>query len=431
MQNAKCKMQIGVPRRHSSICNLHFAFCNMQSSRARAIHSPPAAPPKRHTSKLRNVCFVTGTRAEFGLMQSVLRAVKASKSLKLQLIATGMHLDSAHGDSLASIRRDGWDIDHLIPWERASGRDQQTTARNTGLAVAAMADAFAQLNSQIVLVVGDRVEASAAATAAHLSGRIVAHVHGGDRAPGQVDDSLRHAISKLAHVHFPATRQSAQRLHKLGEDRWRIHQAGSPGLDGIVRDAASRRQVTEVFGPLKVHHYALLILHPIDADEATEMRRAQLVLRAASTIPYDRIIVVYPNNDPGSGGIIRCWDSTADQRCILKRDLRRPLFLGLLRDAAVLIGNSSSGIIEAASFGTPVLDIGPRQKGREHGTNVIHVPYSAARICQELSGLWNRGKPKRFAPSNIYEGRGAAKTIVWVLSRLRLDDRLRRKLIVY
>lgn len=393
MQNARCKMQIG-------------------------------APP-------RNVCFVTGTRAEFGLMQSVLRAVKASKSLKLQLIATGMHLDPAHGNPLASIRRDGWDIDRLIPWECASGRDQLTTARNTGLAVAAMADAFAELNAQIVLVVGDRMEAFAAATAAHVSGRIVAHVHGGDRAIGQVDDSLRHAISKLAHVHFPATRQSAQRLHKLGEDRWRIHQAGSPGLDGILRDAASRRQVTETFGPLKIHSYALLILHPIDADEPTEIRRAQLALRAAGTIPYDRIIIVYPNNDPGSGGIIRCWDSTADPRFILKRDLPRPLFLGLLRDAAVLIGNSSSGIIEAASFGTPVLDIGPRQKGREHGPNVIHSPYSAARIRQELSRLWNRGKLKRFASPNIYEGRGAAKTIVSVLSRLRLDDRLRRKLIVY
>src|SRR5262249_15264651 len=135
-------------------------------------------------------------------------------------------------------------------------------AQSTGTAIAGIAAAIERLQSDIVLVVGDRVEAFAAAAAGHLSGRAVAHVHGGDRALGQVDDSLRHAITKLAHLHFPATQQSAARIRKLGEDGWRIHRAGSPGIDQIARRAGSKR-TREDPDPLTRHRFALLILHPV------------------------------------------------------------------------------------------------------------------------------------------------------------------------
>jgi UDP-N-acetylglucosamine 2-epimerase (non-hydrolysing)/GDP/UDP-N,N'-diacetylbacillosamine 2-epimerase (hydrolysing) len=194
------------------------------------------------------VCFVTGTRAEFGLMRHVLLAIQQHAKLKLQIVVTGMHLDAAHGDGLAEIKRGGWQIDGVVGWDSDSGRDRKTIARNTGSAIARLADAFADLKTDIVLVVGDRVEAFAAASAAHLSGIAVAHVHGGDRAEGQIDDSLRHAISKLAHIHFPATRQSAERLAKLGENRLRIHRTGSPGLDRITEEAAAFRIVREAVG---------------------------------------------------------------------------------------------------------------------------------------------------------------------------------------
>jgi UDP-N-acetylglucosamine 2-epimerase (non-hydrolysing)/GDP/UDP-N,N'-diacetylbacillosamine 2-epimerase (hydrolysing) len=392
-------------------------------------------------------------------MRNALRAIAGHPKLKLQLVATGMHLDPAHGDTLKTIQRDGWSIDRVVPWHAGAGEDRFSTARNTGLATARLADAFRELKSDIVLVVGDRVEAFAAATAAHLSGIPVAHVHGGDRAAGQVDDALRHAITKLAHVHFPATRQSANRLKMLGEDAWRIRLAGSPGLDGIRSDAVSRETVRETFGELEPRRYALLVLHPADADEAIEERRARVVLGAVASIPYDRIVIVYPNNDPGAGGIIRAWEwagrarlqpsrnsptrrgsagaspshgeSDAPRRILLHRDIPRPLFLALMRDAAVLVGNSSSGIIEAASFGTPVVDIGPRQKGRERGGNVVNVPYDAVRIAAELRRLWNNGIPRRFRSGNIYGGRSAGARIALVLASLTIDDRLLRKLIAY
>jgi UDP-N-acetylglucosamine 2-epimerase len=176
----------------------------------------------------------------------------------------------------------------------------------------------------------------------------------------------------------------------------------------------------------------LLILHPADADDQLEQARAELVLNTLSRVPFERMVVVYPNNDPGSSGIMKFWESVdPGKRIRIHRDLPRSIYLGLLRDAAVLIGNSSSGIIEAASFGTPVLDIGPRQLGRERGNNVMNVPYSKARIERELRRIWNNGHPKRFKADNIYGGGGAARVITTALARIPLNDRLLRKLIRY
>lgn len=364
-------------------------------------------------------------------MSSVLAAIDKHPKLQLQLIATGMHLDPVHGDGIQTIRRTGWKIDRVIPWPGDSGRNRVTTAVNTGTAIAALARAFSELRADIALIVGDRVEVFAGACAAHLCGLPVAHVHGGDRAAGQLDDSLRHAISKLAHIHFPATRQSALRLRKMGEDSWRIHRAGSPGLDNIVADAAASKLLRKAIGPLPRHRYALLVLHPVDSNETLEFRRAREVLKAVSSVPYERIVIIYPNNDPGAHGIIKAWESTDSDRIILRRDVPRSIFLGLMRDAAVLVGNSSSGLIEAASFGTPVLDVGPRQLGRERGPNVTNVPYDSQRIGAQLRRLWKSGAPRRYTSENIYGGAGAARIIASKLASIAVNDRLLRKLIAY
>jgi UDP-N-acetylglucosamine 2-epimerase (non-hydrolysing)/GDP/UDP-N,N'-diacetylbacillosamine 2-epimerase (hydrolysing) len=379
----------------------------------------------------RNVCFVTGTRAEFGLMATTLRAIQSSPSLRLQIIATGMHLDRAHGQGLRAITEGGWKIDRTIPWPR--GVEPTETAIATGRAMAALARAFAELSSDIVLVVGDRVEAFAAASAAAISGRIIAHIHGGDRALGRVDDSLRHAITKLAHIHFPATPGSAQRLRKLGEGAWRIHRVGSPGIDGILADAATQREVVARFSEIQPRRYALLALHPTSSDSKLEHRRADMVVRALLKSQILHTILIGPNNDPGCDGILRRWQAIPRTRAItFLPDLPRPLFLALLRDAAFLIGNSSAGIIEAASFGAPVIDIGDRQKGRERGDNVTHVPFQLTAIRQAISTLWRAGNPQRFPRhNNIYGGYGTGRRIANVLQSISIDDRLRRKLISY
>ena len=379
----------------------------------------------------RNICFVTGTRAEFGLMSSTLAAIRAHPSLRLQLVVTGMHLDRAHGRSVDLIRRDGWHVDATVPWARAG--TPAGTARSTGLAMAGLAVAFDRLKSDVVLVVGDRVEAFAAAAAGHASGQVVAHVHGGDRALGQVDDSLRHAITKLAHVHFPATAASARRIRRLGEDAWRINAVGAPGIDGIADEAASWEDVVAQFPGLRPKRYALLVLHPATSNEVAEGRAAALVLRATHAVGFESVVVVAPNNDPGARGILRCWEATpADHpRVVFRRDLPRATYLGLLRDAAALVGNSSSGIIEAASFGTPVVDIGPRQDGRERSGNVVNLPLDAARVRRALADVWRDGRPARFRGRNVYGGNGAGRKIASALAGLSVDERLLRKLVAY
>lgn len=365
-------------------------------------------------------------------MSTALAAIARHPKLRLQIVATGMHLDKRRGDTLAGIRADGWKIDAVAPWPAQRDASPAAVAANAGRAMAELAGILEKLQSDIVLVVGDRVEAFAAAAAAHLSQRIVAHVHGGDRALGQVDDSLRHATTKLAHVHFPATAASARRIARLGEDKWRIHRIGSPGIDGIAAAAAPWSEVAREFSGLSPRRFALLVLHPADADAAVERKRAESTLRAIRSAGVEQIVIVYPNNDPGADGIIRAWRAAGTQPGIFTRaDIPRTLFLGLMRDAAVMVGNSSAGIIEAASFGTPVIDIGPRQLGRECSRNVTHVSYAPADIRRTTAPIWNNGHPRRCRGANVYGRDGAGRRMADKLSQLRIDERLRRKLIAF
>jgi len=389
-------------------------------------------------SRRRRICFVTGTRAEFGLMIRSLQAILADSRLMLQIVATGMHLDRRHGRSLDQIRAAGFKVDATVPWPADGGKTPAADAQNVGLALARLVGVYRKLRPDIVLVVGDRVEAFAGAAAAHLCRIPLAHIHGGDRAIGQVDDSLRHAITKLAHIHLPATEQSARRIAKMGEDSWRIFPVGSPGLDDIRQTAADWQAVRDAISPdLQPLRYAVVLLHPVSADEREEYRRARLVLRAVASVPFEHIVLLYPNNDPGANGILRCWQAaragTANRRprITLHTDLSRALFLGLLRDAVALVGNSSSGIIEAASFGTFAVDIGPRQKGRQRSANTIWCDYDRGRIERVLQALWKDGRPHKSRAANVYGGHGVGSRIADILATIPIDDRLLTKLIAY
>jgi UDP-N-acetylglucosamine 2-epimerase (non-hydrolysing)/GDP/UDP-N,N'-diacetylbacillosamine 2-epimerase (hydrolysing) len=380
-------------------------------------------------SSKRKICFITGTRAEFGLMQSTLRAIGAADGLQLQLVVTGMHLQVAHGRSIDLIRRQGWKVDAVVSWGGAG--KSSLLARDTGLATAGLAGVLARLKSDVVLVVGDRVEAFAAASAGHLSRLIVAHVHGGDRAEGQIDDSLRHAITKLSHVHFPATAASAERILKLGEDRWRIHQVGSPGLDQIATDAAGRSELAAQFPMLTSGDFALIVLHPVDSTGRREYDRANDVLNAVKAAGIEQTVVVYPNSDPGSREIIRCWRDRRREIALVLPDVPRGLFLGLMRECRVMVGNSSAGIIEAGALGTAVVNIGDRQGGRERGLNVIQTTDSVESIRRAIQKAVKRPQTGRPDKTHPYGGGGASRKIVRVLKGLVIDDKLRRKLITY
>lgn len=357
----------------------------------------------------RRVCYVTGTRAEFGLMQTVLQAIQDHPELDLQLVITGMHLSREHGYTIHQIRQQ-WSVDAVVPWKETDPASATTSATRQLVRV------FSHLQPDIVLVCGDRVEAFAAASAAFLDRRIVAHVHGGDRALGQMDDTLRHAITKLSHLHFPATLASARRIFRMGEQRFRIHTVGTPGLDGIRKLARSVEPTdTQI----------LVVVHPDSPDEKQQYRQTRLLLEQVRQVATGQVVAVYPNNDPGWKGVARALEACSWIRAV--RDLSRPVFLRHLGDARVLVGNSSSGIIEAASLGTPVVNVGPRQRGRERSRNVRDVPWDGLKIGHAIRQAWQN----RFRGQNVYgHGRTGVK-IARILSEVMLDDRMRQKLIRY
>jgi UDP-hydrolysing UDP-N-acetyl-D-glucosamine 2-epimerase len=251
-----------------------------------------------------------------------------------------------------------------------------------------------------------------------LSGRVVAHVHGGDRALGQCDDTLRHAITKLAHLHFPATRQSAARVHKLGERCETIFTVGTPGLDDIAALSPARRQGDP---------YAVVILHPEVGGVAQSARQARLLLRAVREADVPSVVLIDPNNDAGWQGITGVYDKLCDGRFQRFKNLARAEFLRLLGGAGLMIGNSSSGIIEAASFGVRVVNVGTRQQGRECGANVTHVDWDVGQITAAIRRQF--GRP--YAGRNCYGSGGAGAKIAAVLSDVPLTDDLRHKLIRY
>jgi UDP-hydrolysing UDP-N-acetyl-D-glucosamine 2-epimerase len=360
-------------------------------------------------------------------MSTTLEAIRAHPRLRLRIVATGMHTVA----SRKGIQSETPWADEVISWPPRASSSRFATASATARCMDRLVASFRTNLPDIVLVVGDRVEALAAASAAHLCGIPVAHVHGGDRALGQTDDSVRHAITKLSHIHFPATPASAARILKLGEEKWRVHHAGTPGTDG-ARDLAARVPQGSAVEGWNAGTFALVVLHPTRpsaADEEKDALRLVAWLRAGG---LRRLVLIGPNTDPGSEGVLRAWKHCGgDPEVRFMPDVPRHLFLALMRDCAVMAGNSSAGIIESGTFGTGVIDVGPRQDGREHGPNVLRVPWNRGAFLRALRRI--RGRPRRplSASENPYAGERAGRRMASILANVRLDDRLRQKLIAY
>lgn len=373
------------------------------------------------------IAVVTGTRAEYGLLCSTLDAIAASQRLSLQLVACGMHLLPRFGRTANDIRRDGRRIDALIPMQRGDD-DPLDQARGLARGVSGMARFFARARTDVVLVIGDRIEALAAALAATTTGRILAHIHGGDVAPGDIDDALRHSITKLAHVHFPATRNAARRIIRLGENPRQVHCVGAPGLDELHRriEAAPRGSSSTSRG-----RYALVCQHPCGRAAAVEARTMTVILNTVASRGLRRIIV-YPNSDRGCSGIIAAIDrhlaGSPRDAVEVHRSLPRAQFLDALLTADVLVGNSSAGIIEAPFAGTPVVNVGSRQRGRQvGGRGVLHCDETPAAIRRALS----RARATRPAARTPYGDGRAGHRIASALEKLEITPELRRKQIAY
>lgn len=376
---------------------------------------------------MRRICYITGTRADFGLMHNTLDTINKHPDLSLSLIVTGMHLLPEYGETWKDIKNAGFQIDAKIPVSLSGGSGAEMSVA-LGQQIIGYTGALQEINPDIVMLLGDRGEMLAGALAAlHLNIPIV-HLHGGERS-GTIDESIRHAISKIAHYHFTATENSRKRLIKMGEDKERIFVVGAPGLDAVYLEKIMKRE--ELFSRYKLNiniPLLLIVFHPVvqQADKASEQVKA--VLDAALETDM-QILMLKPNADAGSNSIAELIEGYAQvHRFGVKCHIPRNEFLSLIAHAEVMAGNSSSGIIEAASLNTPVVNIGDRQNRRERSLNVIDVEPETTAIYQALKRA-QIIKDKNW--KNVYGNGGASEKIVKYLLEISLSRTILEKVNAY
>lgn len=336
----------------------------------------------------RTVHFLTGIRSEYDILAPIIAAVDAQPGLDAGVIVTGAHLTGLHGQSVRQIEADGYRIaariDSLLASDGLGGR-----VKGMALQLSGLTDLFAREKPDFLVVMGDREEVMTGAVAAIYHHIPVVHVGGGDHADdGNVDNLVRHAVSKMAHIHMATTELSGQRLRQLGEEPWRIHVTGASGLDRIIATPDMTRDELETALGVDWHGepYAVLLYHPTitDFSEArAHMASITQVLEASGL----NIAVMAPNSDPGNQAITLEIDALI-ARCPKAKAfifLERKVFINMLRHARVMVGNSSAGILEAPSMGLPVVNIGIRQRGREHGDNVIFTDYDVGEIAAAIA----------------------------------------------
>lgn len=332
-----------------------------------------------HSFPPRRIAVITGSRAEFGLLQPVMRAVHARPEFELSIIAAGSHLAQAgetYRDVKAFAKELRVEVADAVPMQIDGRTGRPADAEAVGAGVSKFTRSFMRLNPDWVVVLGDRIEAFAAAAAASIGGWALAHLHGGDRAEGVADEAMRHAITKLAHLHLPATPQSAERLTRMGERPDMVHVIGSPAIDGLADiPEITSAQLAEL-GFDSAEPDAIFLMHPIGRDTDTERAAA---IAALESLRGSRVLALSPNLDPGREGIMAAIEQAREQHTALRliSHLPRNRFIGLLKRLArtngVLVGNSSAGLIEAAALKVHVVDIGDRQAGRERARNVVHA----------------------------------------------------------
>jgi GDP/UDP-N,N'-diacetylbacillosamine 2-epimerase (hydrolysing) len=385
--------------------------------------------------KRRKVCVITGTRAEFGLLKPVMEMIRGSESLELQVVVTGTHLLSEYGKTVSEISRNGFQIDACVPMT-VSGDNKTAMSLSIGLGVISFTQALNDLNPDVVLVLGDRFEIFSAAIAASFSGRVVAHLSGGDSLQAGYDEYVRHAITKISHIHFPSTERSAQRIRKLGEDPKNIFTVGSTAMDTIMhKKIPSKKELCNKYGVFLNQDFALVIQHPISTEPSQSQEQMRVTFDSILELGL-RMVVIYPNNDPGGEiiiDVINHYKEKNTDQIVAYKSIPFEDYLGIMKIASVMIGNSSSGIIESSSFHLPVVNIGDRQKGRERSCNVVDAPHDKNKIIQAIkTALYD----KKFRNSvnkciNPYGEGHASARIVNVLTDIEINSELLKKKITY
>lgn len=379
---------------------------------------------------MKNICVISGSRAEYGLLVPLLKKVKQSKCLHLQLIVTTMHMSESYGNTHKDIIADGFKIDECI--ENILDADTHTgTVKSAALCMLFLADTYKRLRPDYVLLLGDRYETHAAATAASLMRIPIVHLHGGELSYGSTDEHLRHSITKLSHLHFTSTSSYRQRVIQMGEDPANVIVSGALGIDNInAMTLLSREQIEKSLNWKLGATNVLFTFHPDTMNFNTEenMEMFDVILNQIDAIKRDvSVIFTYANADPGGSHIntkIESFVKLNRSKYKVVKNLGSQKYLSLMSIVDLVMGNSSSGIIEAASFKKPVINIGDRQAGRLRNENVIDCEYTKLNAAIEKALSISFVK-KCDNVVNLY-GQGHASDIILELLENRKIQRLKR-----
>lgn len=372
---------------------------------------------------MRKICVVTGSRAEYGILRTLMQAIKEDPQLQLQIIATNQHLSKFQGETYMEIERDGFSIDYKVPMADDEAPDcANATARSIGRGVMGFADAFEVLKPDLVLILGDRYEMLAVASTALIYKIPIAHLHGGEITEGAFDDSIRHAITKMSHLHFTSTEAYRKRVIQLGEQPDTVFNVGALGVENILKTPVIGKEELEESLHFKISDRTLLVTyHPETLSQMSSEEQILNILAALDNFREYNVIFTYSNSDTDSRIIVRRIQEYVDKnkhRCMFVSSLGQKRYFSVLRYVKAVVGNSSSGIIEVPGFGLPTLDIGDRQKGRIAATSVFHCDCSVKGIIDGLK------KVIAYVPDNIdnpYYKADTCHAIVDVLKRYPLQ----------
>lgn len=383
---------------------------------------------------MKKILVVTGTRAEYGLLYWTMKEIQKDKDLQLQLIVTGSHLSEEYGYTVEQIKKDGFKIDEEIDMLIDSNK-KSAIVKSMGLEMIQMAQAFDRLKPDILLILGDRYETFVAATCAMMMNVAIAHMNGGESTEGAIDEQIRHAITKMAHIHFAGAEYYRERIIKMGEEPWRVHNVGQAGIDNIKRLRLLTKTELEYELGIKLDKKVFLITyHPVTLGVQDIENQMENLLKAISEFDA-KYIFTYPNADYGNKIIIDKINEFRQNHdnVYVFYSLGQVKYLSLMKYTDVMIGNSSSGIIESPSFKLPVVNIGDRQKGRLRNKNIIDVGNNEIEIIEGINkALYN----KQFINSlndleNVYGDGTTSEKVVKILKTIEINEKLLHKKLDY
>jgi GDP/UDP-N,N'-diacetylbacillosamine 2-epimerase (hydrolysing) len=379
---------------------------------------------------MKKICVVTGTRAEYGLLRWVMEGIRESRVLELQLVVTGMHLSPEFGMTVNAIEADGFKIDRKVEMLLSSDTPVGVT-KSMGLGMIGFADALAELQPDLMLVLGDRYEIFAAASAAMIARIPIAHLHGGETTEGAFDEAIRHSITKMSHLHFVAAEEYRRRVIQLGEHPHRVFNVGGLGIDNILRLKLLTREELEVELDFKLLSRNLLItFHPVTLEHNTSAGQMRELLAALAELDGTGLIFTMPNADTEGRALFQ----QIKDFCAKHPNARAYTSLGQLRYLSCIqhvngvVGNSSSGLAEVPSFKKGTINIGDRQRGRLKATSVIDCAPERMAISRALVKLFSEEfKIQLASGKNPYGNGGASAAIVKALEMIAFGDLLKKR----